>query len=1044
MDGDGNDSRSGVKGSDTRTGVGGGGAFALETDRIGHYRLQQELRRGGMGVVFLAADVDDGDRPVALKMALQADAQSQARFQQEIRATSSLDHPSIVRVRDHGELAGRPWYAMDVVGSTNLADVLAVRGPGAPDELVALLQSLRAGELPLLGLDARTGLPRSTAVALVRDIANAVAHAHARGVLHRDIKPANILISDQGDPVLADFGVARHVDSLLRLTAADEVVGTYLYIAPEQLAGEDIDERADVYALGAVLYECLVGRPPPRRDHGCEPLPLPRDLPVGLRRILAAALEPDPDRRTGGAAALATDLRRFQRGEAVAARGPSWVRRAWYAANRHVVVSALLLALLLTTLLLVTVAQEVERQRAVAWDEVLSLPLEDWPDAARVVQPEGRSGAALVSKSGQELPCLSLSGAWLPGPQGRGLVAETGLEGFAGHYAAGMQVPGHAGLRVEVAATTPSLGQAEVSVFIGQGGQYHRGYTFQLGAYANSCSLLKRGTTVLWMGQGRLEPGRRYTVALERYGGELSAQVDGVEVVRMNDVLPSAGDWCGFFTYGGGAAQVVFETLRVRCALAPARVPADWTVLRLAQLGEAEDAAGPQLQEAALALADDLLSRLDADDPRQDELLLRRGALLIARGRGGDPGHRQRLLAWRLRLQHRVEFHQQVLVSDLKGTDHDATDLIAGHIEQALLHLQHHDDRVRYACWLERELREHLRPALVELLLRNVPPEEPFWHYLSARLVDSAVLGELDLSMQERLMARLAEAPGQSWWQDRVLIELDRRRFLREGLEDRPPGSLLARIQALNPGLTEQQHLVRAALQLGVPAAAVEGIDPSAIIAITRYAPLLEDDLQSMLLLAGRTVTAGSDQGWLSAMPSADQLAELDALAGGVPENAVAWARRWPSLVQFALITAEASQLFAQRMLATLLLLHPRQPLLDELCRIGQHSGRTVPVLVAIAWQLKHRRDCGWFRPNLGPALLATVEELADRPDQVPRLDPPLHSYCGPWLQLAAALRCRELGDDQEADRRLMLLAASPDHWPETRAARRLLAERGQ
>jgi hypothetical protein len=332
---------------------------------IGPYLVERELRRGGMGTVYLVRDAQS--EPVALKVALRDDPQTSARFRQEVRATRSLAHPGIVRILDNGEWRGRQWYAMDFVSGVNLADVLAVRVRGGLEDLASLVQGVSAGELDHQSAEKRIGLPRSAALAVMERVVEAVAHAHSRGVLHRDLKPSNILLSHNGDPVLADFGVARDLSSPLRLTADHEVVGTYTYIAPEQLAGEELDERADVYALGAMLYECLTASPPPRRRDGAERLRLDRSVPVELRRIVYQALDPDPNRRTRSAGVLLNDLRRFQRGESVQARMPAWHRRVLALIQRHVVLAASLVALLLVTVFVVVLLWRADRRVVVDW-----------------------------------------------------------------------------------------------------------------------------------------------------------------------------------------------------------------------------------------------------------------------------------------------------------------------------------------------------------------------------------------------------------------------------------------------------------------------------------------------------------------------------------------------------------------------------------------------------------------------------------------------------------------------------------------------------
>lgn len=202
---------------------------------LGPYELLRELGRGTMGVVFLARRGPDGP-PVALKVILEeaADEEGRIRFQREASIALRLDHPGIVRALDVGRAGGRGYYAMEFVEGKSLHQHLA----GGPLE------------------------PREAASILAR-VARAVEAAHAQGVIHRDLKPANIMLADpDGTPRITDFGLARDEAMSRSLTRTGAMLGTPLTMSPEQIRGEKIDLRADVYALGAVLYRCLTGHFP--------------------------------------------------------------------------------------------------------------------------------------------------------------------------------------------------------------------------------------------------------------------------------------------------------------------------------------------------------------------------------------------------------------------------------------------------------------------------------------------------------------------------------------------------------------------------------------------------------------------------------------------------------------------------------------------------------------------------------------------------------------------------------------------------------------
>ena len=202
------------------------------------YELQRRVGRGGMADVFLARD-QLLDRPVALKVLFPEFAQDPAfveRFRREAQAAANLNHPNIVGVYDWGEAAGTYYIVMEYIDGRSLADVLRSEGRVRPDRCA----------------DA------AIAVAL------ALASAHASGVIHRDIKPANILITREGQVKVADFGIARALNSAHEqdLTQTGSVMGTASYFSPEQAQGLQLDARSDLYSLGVVMYEMLAGKPP--------------------------------------------------------------------------------------------------------------------------------------------------------------------------------------------------------------------------------------------------------------------------------------------------------------------------------------------------------------------------------------------------------------------------------------------------------------------------------------------------------------------------------------------------------------------------------------------------------------------------------------------------------------------------------------------------------------------------------------------------------------------------------------------------------------
>jgi len=332
------------------------------------YVVRQELARGGMGRISIADDTLLG-RTVAIKELLVPSAELAARFQRELALTARLQHPSIVSIHDGGTWSnGEPFYVMRLVSGEPLDRVIARSEPVA-----------RIGLVP-------------HGIAMV----DAVAYAHSQGIVHRDLKPANVLVGDFGETVVIDWGLARDLQTAVHDDDTGRVVGTPAYMAPEQARGEPADERSDVYALGAVLYHLLAGAPPyTGRDieaiveavRAGPPAPLGDVAPADLVAIVAKAMARAPADRYANAGELATDLKRFQRGQLVGARRySSWqLARRWIARHRTAVAVAAVAAVVLAAVVAfsfrrVLAEEAVAEQRRADAEDLLSFMVTDLRD----------------------------------------------------------------------------------------------------------------------------------------------------------------------------------------------------------------------------------------------------------------------------------------------------------------------------------------------------------------------------------------------------------------------------------------------------------------------------------------------------------------------------------------------------------------------------------------------------------------------------------------------------------------------------------------
>jgi hypothetical protein len=364
------------------------------------YELLEEIGRGGMGIVYRVRQTAL-NRVVALKMiraGLHASEDERARFRVEARAVAALAHPRIVQIYETGEHQGLPFITLEFCAGGSLA------------------RKVRDNPLPT-----------NEAAELVRQLAEGVAYAHSRGLVHRDLTPGNVLLTADGQPKIADFGLAKQFEATSEATVVGEgltqsgvIVGTPSYMAPEQARGRarEAGAAADIWALGAILYRLLTGRPPFQaatsmetllavvNDEPVPPRQLAPRLPRDLETICLKCLQKDPVRRYASAQELADDLARFLRHEPIRARPVGAVERATKWVRRNPVVAALAAAVVLVLLAGVVTA----------W----ALTLHAWDQADKAIQAR--------NDERQRSEELRASRDELEGALARGLLAPLGLQ----------------------------------------------------------------------------------------------------------------------------------------------------------------------------------------------------------------------------------------------------------------------------------------------------------------------------------------------------------------------------------------------------------------------------------------------------------------------------------------------------------------------------------------------------------------------------------------------------------------------------------------
>ncbi|WKZ36791.1 MAG: protein kinase [Anaerolineales bacterium] len=275
----------------------------MQPEKIGRYEIRSELGRGGMATVYHGYD-PRFEREVAIKFLppelVHADPNFKVRFEREAKIIAQLEHPSIVPVYDVGEENNQPYFVMRYMGGGSLSERIKTGSTFSIQDTVKILDQIAPG----------------------------MDEAHARGVVHRDLKPGNILFTSKGVPLISDFGIAKFTQGEAGSVTGSAIIGTPAYMAPEQASGEaTVDGRADIYALGVILYEMLTGRQPYQADtplgvaikHITEPVPrileANPNLPAWMEKVIATAMAKDRDDRFSTAVEMTETIKAFLRGE---------------------------------------------------------------------------------------------------------------------------------------------------------------------------------------------------------------------------------------------------------------------------------------------------------------------------------------------------------------------------------------------------------------------------------------------------------------------------------------------------------------------------------------------------------------------------------------------------------------------------------------------------------------------------------------------------------------------------------------------------------
>jgi len=495
----------------------------LRGRKIGNYTILAEVSRGAMGVVYKARQ-HELDRIVAIKVLIAGEMATEAqvaRFRREARAAAKLRHPAIVPIHEVGVFEGKHYYTMDFIEGRDLGSLIRERK-----------------------------ITIRRALDIAAEVADALDYAHRQGVIHRDIKPSNIMIDNEGRVHITDFGLAKQLGSDPEFTRTGTTIGTPAYMPPEQASGEShrVDRRADIYSLGAVLYEMLTGRPPFSGDTmmhtlmqvlNDEPVP-PKRLNPRIHRdiqtIVLKAMEKSPDRRYPTMEAFAADIRAFIAGESISARPAGVFYRAWRFLRRHSAAALAALAILTITVTSAAVIVDIRRQsEARIRDARETGKREGAAVAARKLQLQEKPTIKTVFRD--DFRRRNLGKKWVVEEGSWGLATDGGLQVTPGLHAAirtRTRFTGNVRVEFEAEVLPEPDGSAPREAMVGcfLGSAWTRSYRFSFGHQGRSGSrvvVMNRRQVVAEADCAPPHPGTRYYVELARtpLGVELRVESDG-------------------------------------------------------------------------------------------------------------------------------------------------------------------------------------------------------------------------------------------------------------------------------------------------------------------------------------------------------------------------------------------------------------------------------------------------------------------------------------------------------------------------------------